>query len=105
MKQVSVHKGRTVILPVSVGFDVSQDTITSDIRVGKDSSSELIASWVVSFETDGVDGELILTLDNAATELITKSVGYMDLKRVTGGEPVTVFDEPLEVLFKDIITV
>ncbi len=105
MKQVSVHKGRTVILPVSVGFDVSQDTITSDIRVDKDSLSELIASWVVSFETDGVDGELILTLDNAVTALITKSVGYMDLKRVTGGEPVPVFDEPIEVLFKDSITV
>ncbi len=105
MKQVSVHKGRTVILPVSVGFDVSQDTITSDIRVDKDSSSELIASWVVSFETDGVDGELILKLDNSATSLITKSIGYMDLKRITGGEPVPVFDEPVEVLFKDSITV
>jgi hypothetical protein len=105
MKQVVVHKGRTVILPVSLGFDVSQDIFTSEIRVEEDSLSVLIATWIVSFETNGVDGELILRLDNSVTSLITKSVGYMDLKRVTGGEPVPVFDEPLEVLFKDTVTV
>lgn len=105
MKQIIVYKGRTVIVPVSLGYDVSGDTFTSEIRTHKDSTSELIASWVVSFAGDGSDGELILTLDNSVTTLIDKVTGYMDLKRITGGEPVNVFYEPLEVLFKSTITV
>lgn len=104
MQQIKVHKGRTVILPVSLGVDVSKDIITSEIRDGKTQPSKLIATWVVSFATNGIDGELILTLDNTTTSAITKSTGYMDLKRVTGGEPVSVFDEPLEVIFTDSIT-
>lgn len=104
MKQVIVHKGRTNILPVSLGFDVSNDVITSEIRADKNTTSELLATWIVSFETDGVDGELILTLDDSVTSEIEKSVGYMDLKRLTAGEPVPVFDEPLEVLFKNVVT-
>ena len=105
MKQVVVHKGRTVILPISLGYDVSADTITSEIREGKDHESDLIATWVVSFATDGTDGQIILTLDDDVTRAITNSVGYMDLKRVTGGEPVSVFDDILEVLFKSTVTV
>ncbi len=104
MKQVIVHKGRTTVVSVSVGVDVSQDAITSEIRDGKSQSAELIATWVVSFATDGKDGELILTLDDSPTPEITKRVGYMDLKRITAGEPLPVFDEPLEVIFKESIT-
>ncbi len=105
MKQIIVHKGRTVVVPVSLGFDVSQDIITSEIRVGKSQTSDLIATWDVSFVTDGTDGELVLTLDNSVTEVITQTTGYMDIKRVTGGEPLSIFDEPLEVLFTDSVTV
>lgn len=103
-KQVIVYKNRTVVLHVSLGYDVSGDEFTSEIRVDKDPTSQLIATWDVSFETDGVDGELVLRLDDAVTKLITKSTGYMDVKRVSGGEPIAVFDEPLEVLFKDTVT-
>lgn len=105
MQQIQVTKGRTKIIQVSVGFDVSQDTITSQIRTDKSHLSGLIADWQVSFATNGTDGELILTLDDSVTAAITRRVGYMDLKRVTGGEPVDVFDEPLEVLFTESITV
>ncbi len=104
MQQVIVHKGRTNVIQVYLGFDVLQDTFTSEIRVAKNSSSDLIAAWVVTFETDGSDGELILTLDDSVTTLITQSVGYMDLKRVSGGEPLPVFDEPLEVSFTNVVT-
>lgn len=103
-KQIVVYKGRTTTLNISMGFDVSGDTITSEIREGKDFASTLIAAWTVAFETDGVDGELVLTLDNTITSGIDKTIGYMDLKRVTSGEPVNVFDDPLEVLFKNTIT-
>ncbi len=104
MKQVVVDKGRTVILPVSLGFDVSQDVFTSQIRVTKSSTSTLIATWVVTFATNGTDGELILTLDDSVTTSITQSIGYMDLKRVSGGEPLPVFNEPLEVVFNNVVT-
>lgn len=104
MQQVLVPRGRTVVVPVSLGFDVSQDTITSEIRVEKNPSSVLIAIWAVSFATDGTDGEILLTLDNDITSVITNSVGYMDLKRVAGGEPLSIFNEPLEVLFVNTVT-
>ncbi len=35
MKQIVVNKGRTTVVTVSVGVDISQDTITSEIRVDK----------------------------------------------------------------------
>lgn len=105
MEPLVVYKGRTARVPVSLGFDVSDDTITSEIRVDKNFESELIATWDVEFLTDGTDGELILTLDDSVTAVIEKATGYMDLKRVSNGEPLPVFDDPLEVLFKNTITV
>lgn len=104
MQPIEVHKGRTVIVPVSLGFDVSGETFTSDIRVAPNLTSTLIASWNVSFETDGTDGELILLLDDEVTTEITQSVGYMDIKRLSGGEPLPVFNKPLEVSFLNAIT-
>lgn len=103
--QVVVCKGRTVVIPVSLGYDVSQDEFVSEIRAEKNSSSELLATWTVSFLTDGTDGELLLTLDDSVTQTIEKPIGYMDIKRITGGEPVSVFDDVLQVLIKDTVTV
>lgn len=99
--KIIVHKNRTNVLTVSLGVDVSGDTITSEIRT---SGGTLIATWVVTFAGDGTDGELLLTLDNSVTALITHASGYMDLKRITNLEPVAVFDEPLEVEFRETIT-
>lgn len=104
MQQVVVQKGRTVVVPVSLGFNVSQDIITSEIRVDPSYESELIATWDVTFDTDGTDGELVLTLDDEVTTEIEQSVGYMDLKRVAGGEPLAIFNAPLEVSFIDAVT-
>lgn len=105
MRRVVVYKGRTNIVTVGLGVDVSDDTFTSEIRAEKDRSSDLIAAWTVSFSTDGKDGELELTLDESITSTIIPSVGYMDIKRNSGGEPLPVFDEPLEVIFQETITV
>lgn len=104
MNQVIVHKGRRNVLPVSLGIDVSGDEFESEIRAGKNRTSTLIATWTVSFLTDGVDGELLLTLDDSVTTDIEKTIGYMDIKRITSGEPVPVFDELLEVLFQETVT-
>lgn len=101
---VIVHKGRTNTLTISLGEDVSLDTITSEIRTAPDMAATLIAEWDVTFTTDGTDGELTLTLDDVITGQITAASGYMDLKRVVDGEPVPVFDKPLEVIFRGTVT-
>lgn len=102
--QVVVHKGRTNVVTVSLGIDVSTDTITSQIRAAPNVDAPLLAQWTVEFADDGSDGELILTLDDSVTSNIEADRGYMDLKRVTGGEPVPVFDRPLEVEFRGTVT-
>jgi hypothetical protein len=102
--KVIVHKGRTNIVNVSLGIDVSADTITSEIRQEPNQDSELIATWTVTKKTDGSDGELILTLDDAITKTIEATSGYMDLKRIVGGQPVAVFDKPIEVAFRGTVT-
>jgi hypothetical protein len=102
--KVIVHKGRTNLLSVSLGVSVAGDTITSEVRSEPNSESPLIATWVVSFKTNGSDGELILRMDDQVTSQIRANSGYMDLKRVTGGEPVAIFDQPLEVSFRGTVT-
>lgn len=104
MDQIVITKGRTKVLSVSLPDDVSNDTFTSQIRSGRSKTTTLIATWTVSFETDGTDGELILVLDDTITAAISYKKGYMDMKRITDGEPVDVFDHPLEVLFKNPVT-
>lgn len=104
MSQLTVYKGRRNIVPVSLGMDVSGDTITSQIRVDQNPDSDLIATWDVSFAGDGTDGELLLVMDDSVSSVIEKPKGYMDIKRVSGGEPFQVFDKPLEVLFQNVVT-
>jgi hypothetical protein len=102
--QVIVHKNRTNVIRVDMGYDVSSDTITSEIRSKPTVEASLLATWVVTFETDGTDGILVLTLDNSVLSDISVNTGYMDLKRVSDGEPLPVFDKPLEVLFRGTVT-
>ncbi len=101
-----VHKGRTAIVQVSLGIDVSADTIESQIRAEPDQSSAFIAEWIVSYPSggDGSDGELVFTLDDTFTSQITANSGYMDIKRVSGGEPYAVNDKPIRVIFQGTVT-
>lgn len=103
-KVLTIYKNRTAVIPLSLGFDVSGDTFSSEVRVAPDVSSEKIAEFVVTFDSDGTDGELILTMDNSVVDLVTRTKGYMDVKRVSNGEPFAVFSEPLEVFFKGSVT-
>jgi hypothetical protein len=102
MADLTVYKNRTNVIQVHLGFNVSADTITSEIR---DKAKELLATWVVSFLTDGTDGKLVLTLDNANLANLTAKTGLMDFKRMSNGEPLPLIDEPIDVTFKDTITV
>lgn len=99
-----VYKGRTNTVLVDLQYDVSGDVITSEIRTQPEISSHKIATWNVSFASDGTDGKLILTLDNSITSVINDLEGYMDLKRVSSGEPIPVFESPLQVLFRGSVT-
>lgn len=101
---ILIPKGRTKKVLVSLGYDVSGDTIVSEIREEKKRTSDLIATWNVAFVGDGTDGELVLTLTDSVTGAVEKSIGYMDIKRITGSETLAVFDEVLEVQFTESVT-
>lgn len=102
--QVVVHRGRTVVISVGLGYDVSGDIITSQIREAVDVSSPLIAEWDVEFLGDGTDGELVLTLTDVATAAITRTNGYMDFKRVSGSGSINVIDDAIPVVIKGVVT-
>lgn len=99
-----VHKNRTNIVSVSMGMDVSTEVITSEIRSEPDQDASLIAVWDIEFESDGTDGELILTLNQSDVSDIPDRRGWMDIKRVSGGAVYPVFDRPLEVEFRGTVT-
>lgn len=103
MSDVIVYKNRTNVLRVSLGFDVSSDTFESEIREKASVLTPLIATWTVTFLTDGTDGELVLTCDNSLLGAVTQKSGYMDLKRISGGEPLAVY-APIRVVFVDTVT-
>lgn len=105
LKPITVFKGRTNVVTVDLGFDVSSDTLTSQIRSEPSRASSLLATWAITFLTDGTDGKLILTLDDSELTNVEVSKGYMDIKRLSGGEPLPLFDEIIEVVFKDAVTV
>lgn len=102
--EVVVHKGRTEILQVNLPYDISRDTILSQIRVGPSSNTTLIAEWSVRNRTDGTDGQLIFTLDSEITQNITVYEGYMDILRISAGEPLCVNSDPIKVIFRNGIT-
>lgn len=103
MSEIEVFKNRTNTIRVSLGMDVSSDTFIAEIRTKANHLSELIATWDVRFETDGTDGELILTLDDSDIEGLTFKYGFTDLKRISAGEPLPVF-APVRVVFIDTVT-
>lgn len=104
--KLDVYLGRTNIVPVTfgIGNDISGDSFVSEIREQPDSTSVLIVAWTSSFATDGTDGELVLTLDDAELANVTDFMGYMDIKRISGGEPLPAIDDPIEVFFKKTVT-
>lgn len=101
---VKVYRGRTTKIGVALGIDVSADTITSQIRKEKNSDSILLAEWEVDFLSTGADGRLVLTIDDTNSNLTTHTTGFMDFKRMSGGEPIKIVDEPIPVVFVGGVT-
>lgn len=102
MASVNVFRNRTTVVQFDLNQDITGDTIVAEIRADRASTSTLIATWTVAI-TDASLGTGTLTLDNSSAA-ITDTVGWMDMLRVTGGEPISLFDEPLRVVFVDMPT-
>lgn len=102
-KALVVHKGRANVVAVNLGFSVTGETLTSEIRERADQDSPLIATWVITVVNAGL-GTLSLFLDDSANE-IEQSNGFMDIKRLSGGQPLAIFDEPLAVELRGTVTV
>jgi hypothetical protein len=102
--ELIVHRNRTNRVPLGLGFPVNGDVITSEIREHPGDTGAPLATWTVTYATDGSDGEIILTLLPSQLTTVTVNYGYMDLKRVSGGQPLSVFLEPLKVHFQGVVT-
>jgi len=104
---LNIFKRRTNTIRFRLGADYSADTLSSDIRVSKDDESELIVSWTIIPEpaTDPEDGIYLFSIDDALLPSDIVDKGWMDIKRVSGGEPVPgPFDKPLQVKFVEVVT-
>lgn len=104
--KVIVRKLRKNVLTVELPYSVSGDEITSQIRKGPSSTSSLIASWSPQISDDGRTIILTLSHETCSTEpVISAKSGWMDIKRVHEGEPLSVFEDSLSVVFKSPVTV
>ena len=107
---LTVHTNRTNTFVIDLNEDVSADILTSEIRSEPNLNGLYIAEFVVTFETDGTDGKVVLTLDELIAGNIQAESAYMDIRREIGGGqpgtgvPVPVFDEPLLVNFIGVVT-
>jgi hypothetical protein len=83
----------------------------SEIREEKTHTSTLIATLDIDYRTDtvedpgdGTDGKILLTLDNSDIPELLPKFGFMDIKRISAGEPLTVMKRPLRVRFTEVVT-
>jgi hypothetical protein len=104
MDKVIVYKNRSNTIIIDLGFDISGETYSSQIRSEPKQDAPLLADWQVAFFSDGTDGKLRLILTQLITGQISADSGYMDLKRVTGGVALAVFNEALKVEFRGTVT-
>lgn len=98
MQKIEVERGKTIILMVSLGFNVSESEFLCQMRQSESPESSLLATWAISFDTDGKDGELLATLDNSISSSIAMSTAWLFLDKVSESPPLPVFPEPLEVM-------
>lgn len=103
MAEITLYKNRTNKIKVNLGIDVSGDTFTTQIAEKANTTSPRIATGSVVFDTTGTDGKLVVTFENENLASVAVKSGFMDLKRVSGGEPLPVFP-PVKVNFLDVVT-
>ena len=99
---LEVYKDRVTTVTVDLGMDITGDTLTSQIRERQDKSSALIGSWDIAVD-DAESGLITMTFDDSPGT-VTKTEGWMDIKRVIGSEAYPVWDDPLRVKFVGAVT-
>lgn len=97
MQTVKVERTKTIILSITLGFNVSSFEFLCEMRENEDPASARIATWDMTFATDGKDGELLAVLDNSITTDLVQDTAWLFLYRVSGITHLSVFEEPLEV--------
>lgn len=102
MAKIVVHKGRVNVKSLKLNTDTTGETIKSEIRERDNIASPLIATWTVT-AVDASAGEYNLFLDDSDS-LIEHATGFMDVIRISGGQPIPAFDEPLAVEFRGSVT-
>ena len=90
MNQGNTHlpfsKGRYNSYRVNFGFDVSGDTISSQVREQADHTSPLIFEWQVD-DTDAASGYVTLFYNDTARandQIVANNKGIMDIRRFSG---------------------
>lgn len=105
MQKVEVERGKTVVVGISIGFNVSLFEFLCEMRESEDPASAIITTWDMSFETDGKDGELLASLDDSITSVLVLGAAWLHLYRVSGSTHLPVFGEPVEVIILDPVLV
>lgn len=97
-----LHKNRVNIITVNVGMDITGDTLTSQIREFESPDSELLVDWDLVVD-DAANGLITLTADLVSNP-VTKTRGFMDIKRVSGSAALPMFNGTLVVEFRGTVT-
>lgn len=101
--EVIVHRNRYNVITVDLGYDVTGETLESEIRSEPSVDAPLVVAWDLTVN-DAATGKLTLVIDTTAAAQIKAASGFMDIKRVSGVEAIPAWDEPLEVTFRGAVT-
>ena len=101
-QSITIYRGRTNVIDVALGVDYSGDTFVSEVRERQGADSPIILTFTID-DSDIANGNLVLTADDSITDVPDAS-GWMDVLRISGGEPLTLFAHPLEVKFRNMPT-
>lgn len=103
MNKLVVYKNRTNIITVRLGYDITGDTLTSQIREQPDQDAAFIAEWDVDV-VDAALGEITMTLTPTDLVGVTQVRGFTDIKRVSSGQSLPVFTDAIQVEFRGTVT-
>jgi hypothetical protein len=104
MADLKVYRGRTTVVPIALGVDVTGDDLVAEIRTATDPESTLLATWDVDIEIPAL-GIGTMTLDDSVADIAPDiDGGWTDILRVTGGQPISLFAAPVRVRFVNMPT-
>ena len=104
MASLTIYKNRTNRVLFKSGVDAPEDEWYSEIRVGKTQDSDLIVAWTFEPVDGGDPGDFLISIDDSLLQDVSHSRGYMDIKRISAGEPLPVLKDIIIVKFKDTVT-